>query len=80
MPSNTMEIVLYGVTPVLAVFCPPLGGQPIVDQSTTPPQRPSFLSPPSRETIERGQPTAKLPDIKLREGISADGVSQPRRV
>jgi hypothetical protein len=63
---------------VLVGLCRPLVAQQAADQSTRRLQRPSFLSPPTREMIDQGlQPlSAKLPDIKLREGILPMDVSQ----
>jgi hypothetical protein len=63
---------------VLLGSCRPLVAQPLADPSAPRLQRPSYLSPPSREQIEQGlQPlSAKLPDIKLREGILPMDVSQ----
>ena len=62
---------------VLMGFCRPLVAQPAAEEPTPRLQRPSYLSPPSKEMIEQGlQPlSAKLPDIKLREGILPMDVS-----
>lgn len=63
---------------VVAVCHLPAAAQSSSDQSGTPSQRPSFLSPPSKELIERGlQPlSSTLPDISLRGGLRPVDASQ----
>ena len=62
----------------MVVLVRPVVAQSTTDQPKSRLQRPSYLSPPSKELIEQGlQPlSAKLPDTRLREGILPMDVSQ----
>jgi hypothetical protein len=76
--SRIRWTVLSWALLILVDLCRPVAAQPPLDPSATRLQRPSFLTPPSREVIQQGlQPlSTKLPDIKLRDGIRPADVSR----